>query len=58
MIGENETFTINNAPIDICTPCLICGNPVPCNLYEGVKICNECKSAVIEIKKQLKEVKK
>lgn len=39
--------------VSVSTPCLICGEDVPCDIHCTGKICDECKEAVMYVRKEL-----
>ena len=58
-IMGNDTIKVSkicNTPIEIETPCLICGEGIP--VWFGdyrPKICKECKDAVMAMRKKMEE---
>ena len=61
------TVDRNNRIYKLCKPCIICGEPVHLDeleesqLYHGrhisSKVCDECKQAILYIRKQIEENK-
>ena len=48
-----ERFTVTEAiPLEIETPCLICGEGVPVFFGAYPKICEKCKAAVMKVREQ------
>ena len=40
----------------ICTPCLVCGEPVPVSILDNhSKICEKCKKTILKLRKMLED---
>lgn len=65
---KNDIFAkeqVKTISTNLCKSCLVCGEPVPItdveyarlmhNMSIEPKICNECKNAILHIRKQLEE---
>lgn len=46
--------TVSIEPVGFATPCLVCGEDVPCDIYCATgKICDKCKEAIMHVRKEL-----
>lgn len=53
---KTATIKLENIENALCTPCLICGEPVPVSMLDNhSKICEKCKKAVLKVRKMLEE---
>jgi uncharacterized protein YajQ (UPF0234 family) len=54
-ILSEHSFIETIAPVEYCTSCLVCGELIPVSVYENhVKICEDCKKAIMFIKERFK----
>ena len=52
---NDQSFIGTFAPVEYYTSCLICGEAIPVSVWENhVKICEDCKKAVMFIKERFK----
>lgn len=52
-----RTLVLGDRVETVCgTSCLVCGEFIPCSMFEfGIKICDECKQAVLWAKEKMKD---
>ena len=54
---DNNICTVHISDIQtkLCTPCLICGESVACDINDRVKICDKCKAVVMKMREITEE---